>query len=64
MEGVHSRDKAETSGAGMGRGQGERPVEGSCELKKMGRSHGEESEMYFRCSGKPRARFKQRIVMI
>lgn len=25
---------------------------------------GEESEMYFRCSGKPQARFKQRIVMI
>ena len=40
------------------------PGEGSCELKEMGRSHGEESETYFRCGGKPSVRFKQRIVMI
>ena len=42
----------------------ERPGEGSCELKEMGRSHGKESEMYFRCGGKPLVRFKQRIAMI
>lgn len=65
MELVHSRDKAKTSGAGVGvGGQRERPAEGSRNLKEMGRSRGEEFEVYFRCSGKPWVRFKQGIVMI
>ena len=62
---VHLRDKAKTSGAGVGvRGQTERPGEGSRNLKEMGRLRGEDFEMYFRYSGKPWVRFKQGIVMI
>ena len=65
MELVHLRDKAKTSGAGVGvRGQTESPGERSHNLKEMGRPRGEEFEMYFRCSGKPWVRFKQGIVMI